>query len=123
MKKFLLLLLISLLPAPIFAAVDDYQYIRVTASGTDAALFTGPGVLHSLVCWGSDAVATATAGDVAIRDSVAAGAGTILIDYQIAASLLLPQHAVLDIPFANGLYADYTTTTDVHCTAAVKLAR
>lgn len=117
MKIFVPLLLLSSLCIPAFAAVDDYQYIRVT----DAALFTGPGVLHSLVCWGADAAATA--GDVAIRDSVAAGAGTILIQYQIAASLLLPQSSVLDVPFANGLFVDYTTTTDVSCTAAVKLAR
>lgn len=120
MKIFVSLLLLSSLCIPAFAAVDDYQYIRVTATGTDAALFTGPGVLHSLVCWGADAAATA--GDVAIRDSVAAGAGTILIQYQIAASLL-PQSSVLDVPFANGLFVDYTTTTDVSCTAAVKLAR
>lgn len=123
MKIFVSLLLLSSLCIPAFAAVDDYQYIRVTATGTDAALFTGPGVLHTLVCWGSDAAATA--GDVAIRDSVAAGAGagTILIQYQIAASLLLPQSSVLDVPFANGLFVDYTTTADVSCTAAVKLAR
>lgn len=120
MKIFVSLLLLSSLFTPAFAAVDDYQYIRVTATGTDAALFTGPGVLHSLVCWGADA---ATAGDVAIRDSVAAGAGTILIQYQIAASLLLPQSSVLDVPFTNGLFVDYTTTADVSCTAAVKLAR
>lgn len=101
MKIFVPLLLLSSLCIPAFAAVDDYQYIRVTATGTDAA----------------------TAGDVAIRDSVAAGAGTILIQYQIAASLLLPQSSVLDVPFANGLFVDYTTTTDVSCTAAVKLAR
>ena len=119
MKIFVSLLLLSSLCIPAFAAVDDYQYIRVTATGTDAALFTGPGVLHSLVCWGADAAATA--GDVAIRDSVAAG--TILIQYQIAASLLLPQSSVLDVPFANGLFVDYTTTADVSCTAAVKLAR
>lgn len=119
MKIFVSLLLLSSLCIPAFAAVDDYQYIRVTATGTDAALFTGPGVLHTIVCWGADAAATA--GDVAIRDSVAAG--TILIQYQIAASLLLPQSSVLDVPFANGLFVDYTTTTDVSCTAAVKLAR
>jgi hypothetical protein len=121
MKIFVSLLLLSSLCIPAFAAVDDYQYIRVTATGTDAALFTGPSVLHTIVCWGADAAATA--GDVAIRDSVAAGAGTILIQYQIAASLLLPQSSVLDVPFANGLFVDYTTTTDVSCTAAVKLAR
>lgn len=102
MKIFVSLLLLSSLFTPAFAAVDDYQYIRVTATGTDAALFTGPGVLHSLVCW---------------------GAGTILIQYQIAASLLLPQSSVLDVPFTNGLFVDYTTTADVSCTAAVKLAR
>lgn len=96
----------------------EHQYSRGLAAGADTLIKTGSGYLHSLTCWGSDAAATA--GDIAIRDAIGAGAGTVILDYQVAAALAVPQNWVLDIPFTTGLYIDFTTTADVTCTVSYR---
>lgn len=96
----------------------EHQYSRGLAVGADTLIKTGSGYLHSLTCWGSDAAATA--GDIAVRDATTSGAGTIILDYQVAAAITTPQNWVLDIPFTTGLYIDFTTTNDVTCTVSYR---
>ena len=124
--KYLLTLLLLILPVVSWAgtamvtpeASGDPGYLRAITTG-DTLVKTGAGVLHSYVCWGSDAAATA--GDIAIRDGVAAAGGTIMIDYLIAAAALVPTgQTSIDIPFSTGLYLDYTTTADVTCVVSYR---
>lgn len=94
----------------------EHQYSRYFAAGADTLIKTGIGYVHSVVCWGSDAAATA--GTIDILDSISAGAGTKILSFPIAAGLLLPQQVILDVPFITGLYVDFTTTNDVTCTVS-----
>lgn len=96
----------------------EAQYAGGLAAGTDTLIKTGTGYLHNIVCWGSDAAATA--GTIDIRNAVAAGAGTVILSFPIAAALLLPQQVLLDVPFTTGLYVDFTTTNDVTCTMSYR---
>ena len=91
----------------------EHQYSRGLAAGADTSIKSGAGYLHALVCSGSDAAATA--GDIAVRDATAAGAGTVILPIPIAAALPLPQPIVIDVPFTTGLFLDFTTTNDVTC--------
>lgn len=92
-------------------------YLRAIATG-DVLVKTGTGFLHSYVCWGNDAAATA--GDIAFRDGVAAGGGTVMIDYLVPAAALIPTAQTPDVPFSVGLFIDYTTTADVTCTVSYR---
>jgi hypothetical protein len=96
----------------------ESQSIRGLAAGSDTLIKAGTGYLHSIVCWGADAAATA--GTIDIRDAVAAGAGTVILSFPIAAALLLPQPVLLDVPFTTGLYVDFTTTADVTCVVSYR---
>lgn len=91
---------------------------RGLAAGADTQIKTGPGWLHAISCWGSDAAATA--GSIAVLDHTAAGGGTTILAYQIAAALLLPNTVILDVPFTAGLNIDFTTTNDVTCTVSYR---
>lgn len=90
----------------------ENQFSRGISTGADVAIKSGAGLLHSVTCF-SDAAATA--GDLAIRDSVSAGAGTIIMQNWYTAVAVSSSTQVVDIPFTTGLYADYTTTNDVTC--------
>jgi hypothetical protein len=93
--------------------VVEHMYSRGLAAGADTQIKAGAGFLHAISCWGSDVAATA--GTIAVLDHTAAGGGTTMISYQIAAALLLPTAMVIDVPFTTGLYLDFTTTNDVTC--------
>jgi len=83
----------------------------------DALIKTGAGMVHTVTC-ASDAAATA--GTVAIRDAVAAGAGTVMQQITFVAAYFPPVTITLDQEFATGLYFDFTTTADVDCSASYK---
>lgn len=87
----------------------------LTVVTADTLVLTGAGRLSSIVCWGSDAAATA--GTIDILDATAAGGTPKILSFPIAASLLLPTVvAGVDIPVTTGIYVDYSTTNDVSCT-------
>ncbi len=83
----------------------------------DALIKTGAGMVHTVTC-ASDAAATA--GTLAIRDAVSAGGGSILLQIEFVAAFFPPVTMTLDQEFATGLYLDFTTTADVHCSASYK---
>lgn len=83
----------------------------------DSLIKTGTGMVHTVVC-ASDAAATA--GTLAIRDAVSAGTGTILQQIEFVAAFFPPVTMTLDQEFSTGLYLDFTTTADVHCSASYK---
>lgn len=79
----------------------------------DTAIKNAPGLVHAITCY-SDA--TATAGTIALLDNTAAGAGNVLWSFDVlAVAYNTPFKVELDVPFAIGLYADFTTTADVKC--------
>ena len=87
----------------------------------DLVIKSTPGFLHSMTCYGEDAAATA--GDVAIRDATAAGAGTIIYYEAIAAAAYTTAMSVthtFNIIMTAGIVLDFTTTADVFCTVSYR---
>lgn len=79
----------------------------------DTAIKNSAGVVKDITCY-SDAAATA--GTIALRDSTAAGTGNILWSFDVlAVAYNTPFTVPLEVAFATGLYADFTTTADVKC--------
>ena len=78
----------------------------------DTAIKNAPGFLKRITCW-SDAAATA--GNIKLLDSTAAGAGYVLLDFDVLAVAYLPFTIEFDVPFSVGLYFDVTTTADLFC--------
>lgn len=80
---------------------------------SDTAILNAKGFVHAITCY-SDA--TATAGTIALLDNTAAGAGNVLWSFDVlAVAYTTPFTVILDVPFAVGLYADFTTTGDMKC--------
>ena len=97
----------------------EERYLTIPAGGTDAMVAadqlykTGTGYVRSITCY-SDAAATA--GTIALRDNIAAGAGNILWSFDVlAVAYTTPFTVELQTPFVVGLYLDFTTTADVKC--------
>jgi len=78
----------------------------------DTAIKNAPGFLKRMTCW-SDAVATA--GNIKLLDNTVAGAGNVLLDFDVLAVAYLPFTIEFDVPFSVGLYFDVTTTADLFC--------
>lgn len=78
----------------------------------------GTRFVHAISCAGADAAATA--GDVALRDAIAAGAGTVVLDIAFAAAFQQPFTLIVDATFSTGIYLDFTTTADVNCTVSYR---
>lgn len=83
----------------------------------DALVKTGAGVVHTLTC-ASDAAATA--GQLAVRDGTSAGGGTLIQQLEFVAAYYPASTQILDQPFVTGLFLDYTTTGDVHCSVSYR---
>lgn len=93
------------------------QFSRQSDVTSDTLVKTGSGLLHTLTC-ASDAAATA--GTLAVRDSTTAGAGTIMQQLEFVASYFPPVTLTFDYAFTTGLYLDFTTTADVHCSVSYR---
>lgn len=99
----------------------EERYLTMPAGGStpkiaaDQLYKTGVGLVRSIDCY-SDA--TATAGTIAVLDSVAAGAGTKIFEFDVLAVAYNPTGLKqnLNVPFTVGLYLDFTTTADMQCT-------
>lgn len=99
----------------------EERYLTIPTGGTDAMVSadqlykSGAGYVRSITCY-SDA--TATAGTIALRDNIAAGAGNILWSFDVLAiAYNTPFTVDLQTPFSIGLYLDFTTVADMKCMA------
>jgi hypothetical protein len=90
--------------------IHGFQASAVLAA--DGLVRTGAGILHTVTI--SQADAAPTAGDIFIRDAVAAGAGTILFHWNLTTAVFVPFTVTLDVKFTTGLFVDFTTTADVN---------
>lgn len=96
----------------------EVQGLRCNGVTADAACKSAAGFLYSVTCAGTDAAATA--GDVTIRDSTSAGAGTVVQTIGIAAAYQNPFTVWINAAFTTGIYLDFTTTADVMCSASYR---
>jgi hypothetical protein len=90
--------------------IHGFQASAVLAA--DGLVRTGAGILHTVTI--SQADAAPTAGDIFIRDAVAAGAGTVLFHWNLTTAVFIPFTVTLDVKFTTGLFVDFTTTADVN---------
>ena len=79
---------------------------------SDTQIYLGKSVVHTVTI--SQADAAPTAGDIFIRDSSAAGAGTVLFHWNLTTAVFIPFTVTLDAYCATGIYVDFTTTADVN---------
>lgn len=78
----------------------------------DAAIKNGAGFVHTITI--SQADAAPTAGTIQVRDATAAGAGTVMFEWNLTTAVFNPFTITLDANFSTGLYIDFTTTADVN---------
>lgn len=110
------LIVVLLLPSWALAGNVNLGDTYTAPVATDTLVRTGPAFVKFLTCSPTDAAAVA--GTIQLRDAVAAGAGTIAvewtvlaIDYTVSAPKIFPVMA----NFLTGIYLDFTTTSDVKC--------
>ena len=96
----------------------ESQFSRCDNKSADASCKASAGFVHTVTCVSADAAATA--GDIAIRDSTSAGAGTVVLDIAIPAAYFPPVTITLDESFTTGIYLDFTTTADVNCNVSYR---
>jgi hypothetical protein len=90
----------------------EHQYTSSGVKVADALIKSGAGFVHSITI--SQADAAPTAGTIQIRDATAAGAGTVLFEWNLTTAVFNPFTIILDVAFSTGLYFDFTTTADVN---------
>lgn len=84
----------------------------------DTQIKASAGFVHSVVCAGTDA--TATAGTIILYDNTAES-GTVIWRLDVAAvAMNTPSTVILDAVAATGLYLGFTTTADVACTVTYR---
>ncbi len=89
---------------------EAYKYTLLAADGL---VKTGTGVLHSVTFTCNDAAPTA--GSLIVYDSLTE-TGTQILNHTFTTTPFAPCTVVLDVAFATGLYAGFTTTADVNVT-------
>lgn len=98
--------------------------VEIQGSGADGVTSdsqmgaAGARFLYSVTCSGTDAAAEA--GSMTIRNSTSAGAGTVVQTIGFAAAYFAPVTLWFNRPFSTGIYFDFTTTTDVMCSASYR---
>lgn len=92
----------------------------VCIDDADIVCKASAGFLHSVSCFGTDALATA--GRVRITNTTAAGGAetTEVWGAEIAAGLQTSVNAVLNITMTTGITVDFTTTADVKCAVSYR---
>ncbi len=110
------LLAVLLLPSWALAGMSNVEDTYSAPTATDLLIRTGPAFVKFMTCSPGDNAAVA--GTIQLRDAVAAGAGTIAvewtvlaIDYTVSAPKIFPVMA----NFLTGVMLDFTTTSDVKC--------
>lgn len=86
----------------------DYKLLAA-----DGLVKTGTGVLHSVTFSCNDAAPTA--GSLILYDALTE-TGTQIFNHTFTTTPFAPCTVVLDVAFATGLYAGFTTTADVNVT-------
>jgi hypothetical protein len=86
---------------------ETFRHSRVLS---DTLIVRGSGMVHSIVFSQDDAAPTA--GSVVLYDNFT-NSGTVLFKHTFTTAAFMPTSIILDVAFANGLYADFTTTADV----------
>ena len=114
--KLVCLVIVLLVPSWAVAGNSRLDETYAAPVATDTLVRTGPAFVKFMTCSPTDNASTA--GTIQLRDAVAAGAGTIAvewtvlaIDYTVSAPKIFPVMAT----FATGIYLDFTTTADVKC--------
>lgn len=92
-----------------------YSYAHVAA---DTLIKTGAGFLHTITF--SCADAAPIAGTIIFYDSVTEAAPIIYSFAQPDTTYRSPFTVILDVSFTTGLYAGFTTTTDVNVTVSYR---
>ena len=117
MHYFKLLLVFAVLLLPSWAwAGNTGQDTYSAPSATDLLIRTGPAFVKFMTCSPTDNAAVA--GTVQLRDAVAAGAGTIAVEWTVLAidyTVVAPKVFPVMANFATGVMLDFTTTSDVKC--------
>lgn len=115
-KFFALLTVLLLAPSLVLAGNARLDETYSAPVATDTLVRTGPAFVKFMTCSPTDN--SSGAGTIQLRDAVAAGAGTIAvewtvlaIDYTVSAPKIFPVMA----SFATGIYLDFTTTSDIKC--------
>ena len=86
-------------------------YISSGTIAADTAVVTGSGYLHTITFSQNDAAPTA--GSIIIYDNTAES-GTVLFSSTWTTAVFSPVTVTLDIPYATGIYAGFTTTADIN---------
>lgn len=84
----------------------------------DTQVKASAGYVHSLVCIGTDAAATA--GTIILYDNTAES-GTVVLSWAVqAAAYAQPVVFPLDVLMTTGIYLGFTTTNDIACTVSYR---
>lgn len=84
----------------------------------DALIKTGAGRLQCILISQNDAAPTV--GTISVNDAVSAGTGTALFTWVLTSTVFTPFQVCPQVPFATGLYFDFTTTADVNVSASYR---
>ncbi len=95
----------------------EHRFVHSGLKVADALIKTGPGFLHALQFSQNDAAPTA--GTIDVYDNTSAS-GTKLFSWTMTTAVFTPFSVILDVPFAIGLYFDFTTTADVNVSASYR---
>lgn len=94
------------------------QFSYNSYKAADTQIKASAGFVHTVVCAGTDAAATA--GTIILYDNTAES-GTKIWQLDVAAvAMNTPFTVVLDAVAATGLYLGFTTTADVACTVTYR---
>lgn len=100
----------------VFRVEQQFSYNGYKAA--DTQIKASAGFVHTVVCAGTDA--TATAGTIILYDNTAES-GTVIWRLDVAAvAINTPFTVVLDTVATTGLYLGFTTTADVACTVSYR---
>lgn len=98
-------------------AVVEHKYLYSGPKTSDTQIKSGAGFLHSIQI--SCADAAPTAGSIDLYDNTA-GSGTKIFSCAFTTTWFAPVTVTFNVPFATGLYLDFTTTADVNVSVSYR---
>ena len=94
----------------------EQQFSYLSPVAVDTLVKGTPGFVHVMKCSPTDNASVA--GTIQLRDATAAGAGNVVeewtvlaVNYTLEVPLVFPVNKI----FGNGIYLDFTTTSDIKC--------
>lgn len=96
----------------------EQQFLKAGNLTADTQIKASAGFVHTLICGGTDAAATA--GQIVLYDSLTE-TGTIVYQWDVQA-VAYPSPVVipLDVVMLTGIYLGFTTTADMRCTVVYR---